>query len=56
MYVRRGAYDLDPVALRFARHRDAVGDVERPVVERRQDMAVEVDHRYKPETISRSPR
>ena len=43
--VRRRAHGSDPVALGFARHRDAVSEVERAVVERRQDVAVQVDHR-----------
>ena len=41
--VRRGAHHGDSVALRHARHRDAVGEIERAVVERREYVAVQVD-------------
>jgi hypothetical protein len=39
------ADDRDAVALGFARHSDAVGKVKRSIVERRQNVAVKVDHR-----------
>src|SRR6266511_3396472 len=43
--VRSRADQLDPVVLGLGRHRDAVGQLDGPVVERGQDVAVEVDHR-----------
>src|SRR5207237_9132389 len=42
--VRRRAYDLDPVRLRLPRHRDAVLEVDGAVVERGQDVRVQIDH------------
>src|SRR5438552_446352 len=45
VYVRRRTDDLDAVVLRLASHRHAVFDVDGAVVERGQDVAVEVDHR-----------
>ncbi len=43
--VGRRAHRRDAVVLRLAHHREAVLEVERSVVETRQDVAVEVDHR-----------
>ncbi len=45
--VRRGADQLDTVALGDARHLHAVREVARPVVELGKDVAVEVDHALK---------
>ena len=42
--VRRGADRGDAVARGLARHCEAVGDVQRAVVEPREDVAVQVDH------------
>ena len=46
--VWRRAYDRDPVLARLARHRQTVVEVACAVVERRQDMAVQVDHGEEP--------
>ena len=42
--VRRRAHDLDAVLRGLPGHRNAVLEVDRPVVESVQDVAVEVDH------------
>jgi len=42
--VRGGADGLDPVGLGLARHRHTVVGVARPVVDRVEDVAVQVDH------------
>ncbi len=42
--VRRRADRLDSVRCRLARHADAVAEVERPVVDAGEDVAVQVDH------------
>lgn len=42
--VRRRANKLDSVGLRLGGHRNAVGDVRRPVINAGEDVAVEVDH------------
>ncbi len=46
--VGRGADRLDPVDRRLPRHPGAVADVERPVVDAGQDVAVKVDQRATP--------
>ena len=42
--MRGRAYDLDPVGLGLAGHRDAVLEIDRAVVECGEDVAVKVDH------------
>ena len=42
--VRRRAHPRHPVAIGLARHRDAVGEIERPVVDSGEDVAVQIDH------------
>ena len=42
--VGRRAYDRDPVALGFLRHRQAVGEVKCTIVQRRQDVTVKINH------------
>ena len=43
--VRRRADQLDPVVHRLARQAQAVGDVERAVVDAGEDVAVQIDHK-----------